>query len=50
VHYAKDPHAAIGRALSLFVLTLDTNHISHITRFPVGGPLPHFGFPRTIPW
>jgi RNA polymerase sigma-70 factor (TIGR02960 family) len=50
VHYAKDPHAAIGRALSLFVLTLDANHISHITRFPVGSPLPHFGFPRTIPW
>jgi RNA polymerase sigma-70 factor (ECF subfamily) len=50
VHYAKDPHAEIGRALSLFVLTLDGNQISQITRFPVGGPLPHFGFPRTIPW
>jgi RNA polymerase sigma-70 factor (TIGR02960 family) len=50
VHYAKDPHAEVGRALSLFVLTLDGSHISHITRFPVAGPLPHFGFPRTIPW
>jgi uncharacterized protein (DUF302 family) len=50
VHYAKDPHTEIGRALSLFVLTLDGNHISHVTRFPVGGPLRHFGFPRTIPW
>jgi RNA polymerase sigma-70 factor (ECF subfamily) len=50
VHYAKDPHAEIGRALSLFVLTLDRDHISHITRFPVAGPLPHFGLPRTIPW
>jgi RNA polymerase sigma-70 factor (TIGR02960 family) len=50
VHYAKDPHAQIGRALSLFVLTLDSDHISHITRFPVGGSLPHFGLPRTIPW
>jgi RNA polymerase sigma-70 factor (ECF subfamily) len=50
VHYAKDPHADIGRALSLFVLTLDGKHISQITRFPVAGPLPHFGLPRTIPW
>ena len=50
VHYAKDPHTEIGRALSLFVLTLDGNRISHITRFPVAGPLPHFGLPRTIPW
>ena len=49
VHYAKDPHTEIGRALSLFVLTLDGNRISHITRFPVPGPLPHFGLPRTIP-
>jgi RNA polymerase sigma-70 factor (ECF subfamily) len=45
----KDPHTEIGRALSLFVLTLDGNRISHITRFPVPGPLPHFGLPRTIP-
>jgi RNA polymerase sigma-70 factor (ECF subfamily) len=50
VHYAKDPHAEIGRALSLFVLTLDDNRISHITRFPVAGSLAHFGLPRTIPW
>jgi RNA polymerase sigma-70 factor (ECF subfamily) len=50
VHYAKDPHAEIGRALSLFVLTLAGDQISHITRFPVAGPLPHFGLPRTIPW
>ena len=50
VHYAKDPHADVGRALSLFVLTLDSNHISRITRFPVASPLPHFGLPRTIPW
>jgi RNA polymerase sigma-70 factor (ECF subfamily) len=50
VHYAKDPHADIGRALSLFVLTLDATRISRITRFPVAGPLPHFGLPRTIPW
>ena len=50
VHYAKDPHTDIGRALSLFVLTLDGSHISHITRFPVAGALPHFGLPRTMPW
>jgi RNA polymerase sigma-70 factor (ECF subfamily) len=50
VHYAKDPHAEIGRALSLFVLTLEGYHISHLTRFPVAGPLPHFGLSRTIAW
>jgi len=49
-HYAKDPHADIGRAVSLLVLTLDGNRISHITRFAAAGALPHFGLPRTIPW
>ena len=50
VHYAKDPHADVGRAVSLFVLTLDGDHISHLTRFHAGGALSHFGLPRTIPW
>jgi RNA polymerase sigma-70 factor, ECF subfamily len=50
VHYAKDPHAEIGRARSLFVLTLDRDHISRITRFAPTNALAHFGLPRTIPW
>jgi RNA polymerase sigma-70 factor (TIGR02960 family) len=48
--YAKDPHADVGRALSLLVLTLDGDRISHITRFAATSALPHFGLPRTIPW
>jgi RNA polymerase sigma-70 factor (TIGR02960 family) len=48
--YVKDPHADVGRALSLLVLTLDGDHISHITRFAPTSVLPHFGLPRTIPW
>jgi RNA polymerase sigma-70 factor, ECF subfamily len=49
-HYAKDPHADVGRVLSLLVLTLDGERISHITRFGATSALPHFGLPRTIPW
>jgi RNA polymerase sigma-70 factor (TIGR02960 family) len=49
-HYAKDPHTDVGRALSLLVLTLDGDRISHITRFAATSVLPHFGLPRTIPW
>lgn len=49
-HYAKDPHTDVGRALSLLVLTLDGDRISHITRFAATNALPHFGLPRTIPW
>ena len=48
--YVKDPHTDVGRALSLLVLTLDGDRISHITRFAATGALPHFGLPRTIPW
>jgi RNA polymerase sigma-70 factor (ECF subfamily) len=50
VQYVKDPHTDVGRALSLLVLTLDGNRISHITRFAPTGVIPHFGLPRTIPW
>jgi RNA polymerase sigma-70 factor (ECF subfamily) len=49
-HYAKDPHTDVGRVLSLLVLTLDGDRISHITRFAATSVLPHFGLPRTIPW
>jgi RNA polymerase sigma-70 factor (ECF subfamily) len=48
--YVKDPHTDVGRVLSLLVLTLDGDRISHITRFAATGALPHFGLPRTIPW
>ena len=48
--YAKDPHTDVGRALALLVLTLDGDHISHITRFAAISALPHFGLPRTIRW
>jgi RNA polymerase sigma-70 factor, ECF subfamily len=48
--YVKDPHTDVGRALSLLVLTLDGDRISHITRFAATNALPHFGLPRTIPW
>jgi RNA polymerase sigma-70 factor (ECF subfamily) len=48
--YVKDPYADVGRALSLLVLTLDGDRISHITRFAATSALPHFGLPRTIPW
>ena len=49
-HYVKDPHAEIGRAVGLVVLTLAGDHISHITRFAVTSALPLFGLPRTISW
>src|SRR4051794_8018370 len=49
-HYAKDAHTDVGRALSLLVLTVDGDRISHITRFAATSALPHFGLPRTIPW
>src|SRR6201995_38238 len=48
--YVKDPHTDVGRVLSLLVLTLDGDRISHITRFAPTGVLPHFGLHRTIPW
>jgi RNA polymerase sigma-70 factor (ECF subfamily) len=49
-HYVKDPHTDVGRALSLLVLTLEGDRISHITRFAATNALSHFGLPRTIPW
>jgi RNA polymerase sigma-70 factor (ECF subfamily) len=48
--YVKDPHTDVARALSLLVLTLDGDRISHITRFAATSALPHFGLPRMIPW
>jgi RNA polymerase sigma-70 factor (TIGR02960 family) len=48
--YVKDPHTDVGRALSLLVLTLEGDRISHITRFAPTSALAHFGLPRTIPW
>jgi RNA polymerase sigma-70 factor (TIGR02960 family) len=48
--YHKDPHADIAHARGVFVLTLEGAQISAITRFGDLGILPHFGFPRTLPW
>ena len=48
--YVKDPHADVGRALSLLVLTLDGDRISHITRFAATSALPHSDSPERIPW
>jgi hypothetical protein len=48
--YVKDPNAEIGHALSILVLTLDSDHISHITRFHATSALPLFGLPPTTPW
>jgi RNA polymerase sigma-70 factor (ECF subfamily) len=48
-HNVKDSDAEIGRALGRLVLTLDAEHISHITRFAATTALSDFGLPRTIP-
>ena len=47
--YFKDPHANIAHARGIFVLTLEGEQISAITRFGDLGTLPHFGLPRTLP-
>ena len=48
-YYLSDPHAGVARAHGLFVLTLDGDAISAITRFGDNGVLPYFGLPRTLP-
>ena len=48
--YVKDPLTDVGHVLSMLVLTLDGDRISHITRFRATSALAHFGLPRTIPW
>jgi RNA polymerase sigma-70 factor (TIGR02960 family) len=48
-YYLRDETAGVGRANGLFVLTLEGDKVSAITRFGDNGLLPLFGLPRTIP-
>jgi RNA polymerase sigma-70 factor (TIGR02960 family) len=48
-YYVGDPHAGVMRFGGLFVLTLDGESITTITRFRDSGVLPYFGLPRTLP-
>jgi RNA polymerase sigma-70 factor (ECF subfamily) len=48
--YRPDPETGIGRPYSLFVLALEGDRISAITRFGDTGVMALFGLPRTIPW
>jgi RNA polymerase sigma-70 factor (ECF subfamily) len=47
--YLRDPHAPIGHAYGLMVLTLAGDHIAAITGFPDTSVFRAFGLPRTIP-
>ena len=44
-----DAHADVARAGGVFVLTLEGDRISAITRFGDNWVLPYFGLPRTLP-
>ncbi|MEA2295833.1 MAG: polymerase sigma-70 factor, subfamily [Solirubrobacteraceae bacterium] len=48
-YYLSDSHAGVARASGLFVLTLEDEAITAITRFGDNGVLPYFGLPRTLP-
>jgi RNA polymerase sigma-70 factor (ECF subfamily) len=48
-YYLGDPNAGVVRANGLFVLTMEAEAISAITRFGDTGVLPYFGLPRTLP-
>jgi RNA polymerase sigma-70 factor (ECF subfamily) len=48
-YYLGDPNAGVARADGLFVLTMEAEAISAITRFGDTGVLPYFGLPRTLP-
>ncbi len=48
-YYMGDPQADVCRIGGMFVLTLEGEEISAITRFGEGGWLPWFGLPRTLP-
>jgi len=47
--YIRDPHAPVGHAHGLIVLTLAGDRISAVTAFTDNSILPRFGFPRTLP-
>ena len=46
--YLSAPGTDVARAFSLFVLTLDGDHISAITWFADSGVFPQFGLPRIL--
>jgi RNA polymerase sigma-70 factor (TIGR02960 family) len=48
-YYVSDPHAGVARIGGIFVLTLDADAISAMTRFGDHGVLPYFCLPRTLP-
>ena len=48
-YYLGDPHAGVARTAGVFVLALDGDAITTITRFGDNGVLPYFGLPRTLP-
>jgi RNA polymerase sigma-70 factor (ECF subfamily) len=47
--YLRDPHAPVGHAHGLLVLTLAGDRICAITGFTDNSVLPKFGLPRTLP-
>jgi len=47
--YLRDPHAPVGHAHGLIVLTLAGDRISAMTGFTDNSVLPMFGLPRTLP-
>jgi hypothetical protein len=47
--YLSDPHAPVGHAHGLIVITLAEDRISVITGFHDNSVLARFGLPRTLP-
>ena len=47
--YLRDPHAPVGHAYGLMVLTLSGNRVAAITGFPDTSVFRAFGLPRTLP-
>jgi RNA polymerase sigma-70 factor (ECF subfamily) len=48
-YYLSDAHADVAHAGGLFVLAIEGEEITTITRFGDNGVLPYFGLPRTLP-
>jgi RNA polymerase sigma-70 factor (TIGR02960 family) len=48
-YYLSDAHADVTHAGGLFVLAVEGEAITTITRFGDNGVLPYFGLPRTLP-
>ncbi len=47
-YYVSDPHADVARAGGIFVLTVEGDAVTDMTRFGDNGVLPYFGLPRTL--